>query len=61
MFLPFTGSWYDEMITIPKQLKILSFAVILNLVISGYVFNHYTRQIITRAYKNYKQFGSTDM
>lgn len=54
MFLPFTGKWYDELITIPKQLKILSFAVILNLVISGYVFKKYTRPIVQRAYKNYK-------
>ena len=54
MFLPFTGSWYDEMITIPKQLKILSFAVILNLIVSGYVFTQYTRPIVMRAYKNYR-------
>jgi hypothetical protein len=61
MFLPFTGEWYDEMITIPKQLKILSFAVILNLIISAYVFNKYTRPIVLRAFKNYRDFRSMDM
>ena len=61
MVLPLTGEWYDEMITIPKQLKILSFAVILNLIISGYVFSHYTRPIVLRAFKNYREFGSMDM
>lgn len=38
MFLPFTGKWYDELITIPKPLKIFSFAVLLNMALSAYVF-----------------------
>jgi hypothetical protein len=61
MFLPFTGKWYNEMIIIPKQLKIFSFAVILNMVLSAYVFTQYTNPIVKRAYNNYKQFRSTDM
>lgn len=38
MLLPFTGEWYNEFIIIPKQMKILSFAVILNMLLSAYVF-----------------------
>lgn len=49
------------MIIIPKQLKIFSFAVILNMVLSAYVFTQYTNPIVKRAYNNYKQFRSTDM
>jgi cation transport ATPase len=61
MFLPFTGKWYNELITIPKQLKIFSFAVLLNMALSAYVFSKYTKPIVKRAYKNYREFKSTDM
>lgn len=61
MFLPFTGKWYDELITIPKQLKIFSFAVLLNMALSAYVYSNYTKPIVKRAYKNYREFKSTDM
>jgi len=61
MFLPFTGKWYDELITIPRQLKIFSFAVLLNIALSAYVYTKYTKAIVKRAYKNYREFKSTDM
>jgi len=54
MFLPFTGKWYDELITIPKQLKIFSFSVLLNMALSAYVFSKYTKPIVKRAFKNYR-------
>ena len=61
MILPFTGNWYKELITFPKQLSIFAFSVILNLILSGYVFYKYTRQIVNRAFTNYQDSRSTDM
>ena len=61
MILPFTGKWYDELITFPQQLKIFSFSVILNLFLAGYVFIKYTRPVIYRAFHNFSTYRATDM
>lgn len=38
-----------------------SFSVIINIGVTLYVLNNYARGFIERAYKNYKEFNSTNM
>ena len=54
MVLPFTGEWYGDMITIPKDLGIFSFAVIVNAALAIYVMFMYGRHFVVNAYVNYK-------
>lgn len=61
MVLPFTGSWYDEVITFPKAFGIYSFSVLMNTSITLYVMKSYAKGFILRAYKNYAEYKSTNM
>jgi len=59
--LPSFGEIYVSCVTFPTQLGIYSFAVILNIMLTGYVMKNYAQGFITRAYKNYSQYKTTNM
>lgn len=61
MILPFTGEWYMTFATFPKTMTIFTPLVLLNILLAIYVYCKYAKDIVLRAYTNYRIFSSTDM
>lgn len=59
--LPSLKDFYKECITFPEEFGIYSFSVLLNIFITFYVMWKYSKNIINRAFNNYKHYKVTNM
>ena len=59
--LPSHEDWYDKAITFPVELGIYTVSVIVNFILTLFVMIFYAKGFITRAFKNYITFGTTNM
>lgn len=56
MFLPFTGDWYMDLVTLPKSLGVMTAAVAVNSALAFFVMFKYGQGFVRNAFINYRDF-----